>query len=39
MLDTNKFVIILKQKKCNNFFKQLIRENVKYTYFHYFMVF
>ena len=31
MLYTNKFIIILKWRKCNHFFKQLIKGNVKYV--------
>ena len=44
MLYTNKFIVILKWRKCNNFFKQLMKGNVKYTKknytsFHYFILF
>ena len=31
MLYTNKVIINLKWRKCNNFFKWIIKENVKYT--------
>ena len=44
MLYTYKFIVILKKRKCNKFFKQLIKGNVKYTKsfytsFHYFILF
>ena len=43
MLYTNKFIIILKWRKCNYFFKQLIKGNVKYIKhffaFRYFILF